>query len=157
MNARELRIGNWVYPNDENATPWEVSGALENAVFFLSREGFNISTTVDASNLEPIPLTEEWLEKFGFLSETIMRKDVYSDKQMPHHQFKIEGFDSDIILQDHINSFERNILEKGKLGQHGWYVTTDKLIGSGGLAICHYVHQLQNLYFALTGEELALS
>jgi hypothetical protein len=63
----ELRIGNWVEHDDswcyrgEDVTvfQWETSDwyALGECTLFLE-------------SIKPIPLTEEWLVKFGFIKET---------------------------------------------------------------------------------------
>ena len=74
---------------------------------------------------KPIPLTEEWLVKFGFKIEGKTWGNTNYSKDF-----------SGIWLQD-----------RGEL-----YKCT---ISNGNKHIeIRYVHQLQNLYFALTGEEL---
>jgi hypothetical protein len=74
---------------------------------------------------EPIPLTEEWLIKFGFTEE-------YRSKM--HSTFYTEN-----------------------LSYYFWYENKRQYASFKGTDIvCQYVHQLQNLYFALTGEELTL-
>ncbi len=73
---------------------------------------------------KPIPLTEQWLKDFGF---------IISD-------------DYDLIMK---NPF----YAEGD-SEYGYYLRW----GYGGRYAsenpCKYVHQLQNLYFALTGKEL---
>ena len=76
---------------------------------------------------EPIPLTEEWLVKFGFE--------------------EIDGF-----LTLDLGSFSgaRFIF---------WYGDVLNLFCKSDMMLSKqikYVHQLQNLYFALTGEELTI-
>jgi hypothetical protein len=71
--------------------------------------------------LEPVPLTEEWLIKFGFV---------------------FDGF----RYQQEINN---NLWVLVKNNVYGWYSPHIEI--SNGI---QNVHQLQNLYFALTGEEL---
>ena len=57
MKATELRIGNYIkQPNGVNT------------VFRIS-EGEDVNTFPE-EEIEPIPLSEEWLEKFGFKKET---------------------------------------------------------------------------------------
>lgn len=75
---------------------------------------------------EPIPLTEEWLERLGFED-----------------------------LPDWLNEWKKDIYwlnEVGETFQLGIGVTTPKWQRTQ----IKYVHQLQNLYFALTGEELEI-
>ena len=76
---------------------------------------------------EPTPLTEEWLLRFGF----------------DHHY--------DLGKRKFMN-IKTLTIETNSSENFPVYYTTQKII------ICYikYVHQLQNLYFALTGEELVV-
>jgi hypothetical protein len=120
MKASELRIGNWIGRRDSKGNYSE---------FTVYEETF---CDIDRMNLSPIPipLTEEWLLKFGF-------------KREPGR-----------------NSFVKPIGESSDL----WHFN-DKMYIAGSIAVnvdhctevkCEYVHTLQNLYFALTGNELTL-
>ena len=105
MKAQDLRIGNWV----------EIQGIqLSQVVGQVTR----INGKKIGRNLQPIPLTEEWLERFGF---------EYSDLNGDSGLWKIPPFQI-----------------YGKCNQFIYEYALD----------VNYVHQLQNLYFALTGEEL---
>lgn len=88
----------------------------------------------DDDSIRGIPLTEGWLLKFGF------EKDDRFDTQ-----YRIDGhrFTSLNILIT--NNFFSPILRRDS--QHEVF----ELYG------IKYVHQLQNLYFALTGEELQIT
>lgn len=71
-----------------------------------------------------------------------------------HNSYKTEGFDGDIILKDVINSVERQVAHGDVAGTHGFGVYYEF-----GDNICHIahvyeVHQLQNLFHGLCGEEL---
>jgi hypothetical protein len=78
--------------------------------------------------IKPIPLTEEWLLKLGF--ECIL--DISYSFPKPYDNLELSYYGS-------INGFKK-----------GWVI--NKLFGlSNGIK---YVHELQNLYFALTNEEL---
>ena len=80
---------------------------------------------------KPIPITEEWLVKLGFKrKEKIVNEDVY-----------IKG-SLGIFPDYHIVVY---YVDTCKDGSHTIPITLK------------YVHQLQNLYFALTGEELELN
>lgn len=83
----------------------------------------------DIEDLFGIPLTDEWLTKFGFISDEISW--YYSlDYDKEKETFKI------FELQD----------------ESGYAI-----LGVNEFSICiKYVHQLQNLYFALANEELKL-
>lgn len=111
MNASDLRIGNYV------------KGVRVGKVKTIFSTHFQVDDINSVSlgysiqdKFEPIPLTEEWLIKFGFTKNF----EEYSTKH----------------------------LKIGKrVNKKGFYY--------GGREIKH-VHQLQNLYFALTGEELTI-
>jgi len=125
MKASELRIGNWVYwPTDEEGQEAQVDGVAMhlNTVFFKDRF---MGITLDA--VKPIPLTEEWLKRFGFV--------------------RAANFDNGYRLTSNSFCIEFEVSEKGEI--LGSFL---ELIGID----IQYVHQLQNLYFALTGSELEL-
>lgn len=114
MKVNELRVGNYVMHPD-NKSYFGVSGALIKEL--------QISQHLQ-KDLKPIPLTEEWLEKFGF--EKI--KHIHNGIYYLHRLVKISIYPNGMI----------------------------ELRGSVGWNKMQYVHQLQNLYFALTGEELEI-
>lgn len=131
MNANEFRIGNWVYQNGElteivsidrgSKTLYRINDILINKVTLLSK---NTNKIV----FEPVPITEEWLLKFGFerIGDTTYFEKTYS----------IEGYDYGFTINFNINGCNQNESE--------YSVGIDML----------YVHQLQNRYFSFTGEEL---
>ena len=119
MKATELRIGNWVKWNyeersDGNAYPVEF--------------GYELDDIKNNPNIvKPIPLTEEWLVKFGF-----EYKDGYLTLELGY----FSGSNFIYWIGDVLNLFCKS----------GMMLTNN----------IKYVHQLQNLYFALTGEELKI-
>ena len=122
MKAEELRIGNYV--NEKHY-------GLRRVVCIDNREGYdNVYRDAygDATGgfIRPIPLTEEWLLKFGLLN-----LNDYS-------------FDGGCLYIDLLNKC---------IGVAGEEAVTCGMIY---YAKCEYVHQLQNLYFALTGKELEI-
>ena len=82
----------------------------------------------DYSRIEPIPLTEEWLKKLGFKLVFAGQGDgyIYEYGELCK-TLTIHSRDRNKFLYSTFNSCEKHI---------------------------QYVHQLQNLYFALTNEEL---
>jgi hypothetical protein len=120
MKVSELRIGNYV----------EAEGKI-GTVTTLAEDTISISVDGYASvphDVDPIPLTEEWLLKLGFGMES-------------------PGFYS--YGEEAMADYCYNMDEKTF---HEYYPTSDM----NCIAKCEYVHQLQNLYFALTGEELTI-
>jgi len=116
MKAQELRLGNIISRmHDINEPVIEIVDMF--TIDWINRNPNN-------ETYKPIPLTEEWLLKFGFE-------------------------------------------KKGKRISKGWFYLWDE----NGIVVfalaemqdytgCYlkikYVHQLQNLYYALTGEELCI-
>jgi hypothetical protein len=103
----------------------------------LLRRGFfeNVVTIsknkVNGSNItefKPIELTPEILEKCGFIKQE-------------------NGWYKFNILEDYINLYFERLTK------------TELSISGLGIKMPHiqYLHQLQNLYFALTGEELEIN
>lgn len=100
----------------------------------LTKNRFKLSVfTLGCSEIEPILLTEEWLVRFGFVFEKSgwfvkKRGSKKTNNLKMFHLFKMKN----------INEYNT----KGGI--------TSKYLN------IKQVHQLQNLYFALTGEELQL-
>ena len=84
-----------------------------------------------ANDYNPIQLTEEWLYSLGFVD--------YKCKD------DVEAYISDIFI--YVNNCQIRLLE---CGENTFLLNEDRK----GLL---YVHQLQNLYFALTGNELTIT
>jgi len=127
IDARELRIGNFVkLEGIALGEKFEVKSIEAMEVMVENRIGRFKDQRPE--NLEPIPLTEEWLVKFGF--------DFYKDNNSWQLDTEL-GF----------SIWGR--IETGLTIQ----TDSDEQIGNEML----FIHQLQNLYFALTGTELTLS
>jgi hypothetical protein len=98
-------------------------------------------TDVDIKTIEPIPLTPEWLERYGYIE----MEYVYSDGSKTN-AFVGKG-------RRYIIRYFKHIAETPYYGvEHSPYPQSHNCI-PGEL---RYVHQLQNLYYALTGEELTI-
>ena len=121
MKANELRIGNWV----EEAHSGEF-GQVDMVVLSIIERMSNHS-------YKPIPLTEEWLQRFGF-----KKKNFDSN-----YWFEKRAGDFDLITNDIGDS------AFSKKFDHVFIIETIR-------PRIKHVHSLQNLYFALTGEELTI-
>ncbi len=133
MKANELRIGNFI-----NHIDFERLGIPHKEVFHLNNAVNEAIINYCSSELyQPIPLTEEWLYKFGF--QNIDKGDndyiTYTD---PNHDYYLQ-----------IDVRRKN----GKYSILDNSLYFDDLRNFSMVDIM-YVHQLQNLYFALTEEEL---
>lgn len=126
MKATELRIGNWIHHkySEPNFIVSVINTFNENTV-----------NGIELEDCEPIPLTEEWLLKFGF---EIIINNEYNCKMY------VKYFDgTDYIGVD---------AEDFSLGTY-----LNNKIAHAPRPTFMSVHQLQNLYFALTNEELCIN
>ena len=124
IQAKELRIGNLVNYSDSNSI-FKVIGISE---FGIDCEDEIETTYMEFDNFNPIPLTEDWLLKFGFEKGIdkvyyIKSKFIYIKvfEKIGHVLLCRDKYDEHIKISDNIE----------------------------------YVHQLQNLYFAITNKELS--
>ena len=109
MKASELRIGNLVMDGKDIE---QVNARMIDML---------VKTEAD---FDSIPLTEEWLLKFGFQKS---------------------------MSWTYVVELNGNLKLVYYLGEKGWSIGFKSYSDFSNL---EYVHQLQNLYFALTGEEL---
>ena len=130
MDLKELRIGNYV--NYYLEPP-----ISENELVKLTLYDF-INIDFGWRNYNPIRLTEEWLIKFGF--ELVHKGNKHYQIQNP------KGYK---------DSHKIHIFKT--IGDN-WHLAFSDTINGDYTPACHfkYVHQLQNLYFALTGKELTI-
>lgn len=136
MNKTEIRIGNIIKSNsitiDIDNKSFTVTGITEGSVWgkykYLNmhdQEDVN-EVPVYYKHLSGMPLTEEWLIKFGF--EKIKERDgSYYNHSIDYH-------------------YNNGALSVGCDNENGYEIPIK----------IEYVHQLQNLFFALTGKELSI-
>ncbi len=130
MKSQEFRIGNTVYVY--------TGGNHAEHIHSLEPQDFKaLQAMIDAEECKPIPLTEEWLLKFGFERKENNFTDFVYIKQLDKEAFICLEDDFSFCFFDTVVSYDK-----------GEYPAFD--------FIPKYVHQLQNLYFALTGEELEI-
>ena len=124
IKPQELRIGNYVFDIDGDVL--QVGEILDIGVKF---KGTSLSSRYEKIN--PIPLTEEILLKFGF--EKREHKSFFKGKELIYFTFTSNKYG--FLIWNTI--------------QNQWWV-----LGKISISQPIYVHQLQNLYFALTNTEL---
>ena len=129
VNPKELRIGNLVQLyrrpvdiNKSNHIVTEIFIGLDSCYYIIIEDGFKVNIN---KGIEPIPLTSEWLVKFGFNNN---QYGINLDAGM----FYLDWKGSYLVLAD----ADRTVRMK--------------------MEDIKYVHQLQNLYFALTQKELKI-
>lgn len=132
MKANELRIGNLVYCKtndvDTGARKIEVRDVTYHVIYAMLNDNWAY---------EPIPLTEEWLLRFGFEKHKV--KNYYS-KRCGEYEMQVS-----------MNIFSGS-LEKDS----SWFVSIKIDYGNQPLTLVRqYIHQLQNIYFELSETELA--
>ena len=139
IDPKELRIGNLVYYKYLRSAPDErvygeavISGIHENGFQFKKITG-NHSLVMDLKDFDPIPITPEWLERLGFdLDEDDGGRSVQVGNNCSIYHYPDYGFCI------HYEFTAPNFHEFNQ-----WHQPTS-------------VHQLQNLFFCLCGEELKI-
>lgn len=121
MKASELRIGNFIFLDEVKVVEvWGIE-PNHNNIWVNKNKGASVIAE-NLKYLKPIPLTEEWLFKLGFIynneDEAYINRLLWLEKQG-----------------------DKFGVWKGEYGNNHLRTIT-------------YVHQLQNLYHALTGGEL---
>jgi hypothetical protein len=117
MKATELRIGNLV--QDRHS---EECGMIDSVVL-------GIIDTMENHSYEPIPLTEEWLKRFGFE----IKKGAWGTSAETcfwFYKWRVR-----YVLYQNGNVWSINPID-------------------GDRVDFKYIHTVQNHYFSLTGEEL---
>jgi|TARA_R100000501_G_C2608316_1_gene103522 hypothetical protein len=141
IKASELRIGNYVDMIDRSQEIHLPVGIVKKigqiglfGVHLYEPKNFAEQTVPEGTPINEvtgIPLTEEWLIKFGFAIDLTKTEPSYKKWMM--------GYRCYIVDDKQGTRFEFWIEDR--------YCLVD----------IKYVHTLQNLYFALTGEELTIN
>lgn len=127
LDVKDLRIENLV--NDEETTHTVVGIDQWHVYSYWQKDKEKeMLYKTPMNQIKPIPLTEEWLLKFGFVEEKIIRNRKIFRLEEKHFRVEITAFGYVV------------------------YYTIDKFLIYYG----EHIHQLQNLYFALTSEELQI-
>lgn len=134
ISANELRIGNCV--------------AIEHCRYgepYLTIESIGLESVnfdfraYSVGEIKPIPITEEWLVKFGFENR---RGSFLIDIENEMDKWDYKTY---LELEEAIDEWYCSLqyVDDGCKTNH-----------SSPMPNLKYVHQLQNLYYALTGKEL---
>ena len=124
MKASELRLGNWVQTKKYQTKVIVKHIYSEHMIGCgdLNDDYDEFDPMIE--DIEPIPLTEEWLVKFGF-----------EYKEMYYQSKYLVALNDCFIIAERVTGL--------------FYVDAPN-------NELKHVHQLQNLYFALTGKELTI-
>lgn len=118
IKSTELRIGNFLYYKNTNDL---ATVELIHKKHYDCRDEFGNFTP--NGSYEPIPLTKEWFNKFGYYNEN-----------RPDH-------------------FEK---DEYTIDAHPFWICNEMFIDDKNGVRIKYVHQLQNLFFALKQRELTI-
>lgn len=132
MKANELRIGNLVRRRKKVLKV----GIIQHDKILVS--GYSWCKYFKCEDLYPIQITEEWLLKLGFecIADAGDQKRFALKNRKPNYYYGVELDHEEICLNKQSLFGCETIIHNEIFFQ--------------------YVHQLQNLYFALTGEELTI-
>ena len=136
MGTNELRVGNFVFDDDNEIVKVEKIHSKRYQQWNEEDDDSAVEFTKESdlenlyySKVNPIPVTEEWLLKFGFLRGVdavyyIKSKHMYLKifEKIGHVLGSVDKYSNCFKISDDIK----------------------------------YIHQLQNLYFALTNQELEI-
>lgn len=128
MIPNELRYENWVKYNNEY---WQIN-AVDGSSDEVDLYNYDHASDVDIDEIEPIPIDRIMLAKLGF---TKVPKSHRSDYDWIYEYKKAKS-----IIELSIGGYKKEL----------------HLFLWSGDCLKHIknVHELQNLYFALTGEEM---
>lgn len=141
IKAKELRIGNYIFDDDGIISKIIGFKPFDHSIRCDEDEGCNILIDIypqdgsirsgyesDLCYAKGIPLTEEWLIRFGFTKHF----DEYEQETF----FNLHGIMNLLSYNNGTYSFDFG--------------------ASSTTCLIHNVHQIQNLIFILTGKELTL-
>ncbi len=121
LSANELRIGNYVWEDYSGEMIVSMLNDVDGSISLRKNKTLPFGL-YGIKDIEPIPLTEQWLKDLGFHKN--------NDRWHKSYPFYIKWCD---------------------WTPEGWWALRDVDIP---IRLVEHVHQLQNLYFALTGKEL---
>lgn len=130
IKANEIRVGNWL--NDPRQYNPKFFPKTENGYFKATARDIQY-----AEEFDPIPLTEEILLKCGFKKT----EEYYASYEENIDVYTIGFFNIAFIDNEY------------KL----WICIEEDTFYSFSWTKIQYIHQLQNLYFALIGKELEIN
>ncbi|WP_346985282.1 hypothetical protein [Chryseobacterium sp. POE27] len=120
MNVADLKIKNLVEYKNQIYNITEIFQDNNEKDYFVKIENEIHSFSVPANSIKPIQITEEWLEKFGFLRTYI------SDQRIRYER-------PEAFIKYDIDLSSRKIVDGLKI--------------YGNSIRCKYIHEFQNIFF----------
>ena len=136
MEIRELRLGNYVLYNgmicvvSSIIEPTPTKDRFNNKYVISLWNNGSFNATID--EIEPIVITEEILLKFGFEDQEFSDEDGNKIYMLHHKKFYLTSDESCMFSEVFLPIYSNDCVS------------------------VKYVHQLQNLFYSLTGEELTV-
>ena len=128
MKITEIRIGNYIRHNIDDDETGKFCEPNEDKITDDDMFAF-LSMYEQIEKAEPIPLTEEWLMRFGFFKEVTSIKDNSFAWMLEYNRRMFIFYHPEMMVKCYGHFIDAKI---------------------------KFVHQLQNLFFALTKEELEI-
>ena len=130
IKAQDLRIGNWLYDNEVGFKD-----------HFKVKSGDIVDIeTYGMQTYTPVQLTPEILEKMGFKKIQYLINKIAYEGYMNKYFIFHKAHNGNVLLDFNTRQAISAYCDVDKTQTH-----------------LKYVHQLQNLYFALTGNELEIN
>ncbi len=143
MQVNELRVGNWISIENAGFYEW---GWKDYGNYIKSKgDGYNLEhlgvSEIISDKIQPIPLTPEILEKAGFKQYgSGIKREIWK-----------YGFP--VIRETRLDLYKKTF-SNGETT--GFYSLAMVSLVRGDPDRLEHLHQLQNLFFALTGTELEI-
>lgn len=140
MQSKDLRIGNYIQNiNSKKIERVASINDLGHVKFRETESGMKVVVFANINEYEYISINEEWLFNFGF---------EFKDLVMSQTKW---------LVKEQKNQWRKEF-RIGKYTHSKHWSFTMECVSPPTLSLIdlNYVHELQNLYFALTGEELEL-
>lgn len=154
IKPNEIRTGNFFeYLIEEDTKTWEPTKLDWQDIKWCEEENDDFNQAH-----RPIPITEEWLLTFGFTFDNSKSFSEYFNKSFGNIKSYVIGI-SNVWFCSH---FDWMCHKEEIISKRGWCVgrrSTNQRYDGWNYdysAEVEYVHQLQNLFFAITGYELVL-
>lgn len=148
MKVEELRVGNLIYDlTDSVARVDSVSNLFDGPM--IEAHSSQMLAYREPDCYKPIPLTNKWLKELGF---------VYFNYKMGPYGIKHSGYQIRYKADSPYSCVR--LLQLTYVKEESMYYAGKKAFNikskTAYISCVKYVHQLQNLYFALTGNELTI-
>ena len=151
MEVKELRIGS-IVTHDDYSDEYFIVKSIDKTTeggYIISTIGGKNGTWINSLELVgPIQITKEWLLKFGFEE----KNDCFMEKNVP-----IKSGNTIFTLTHNYYDINHNYEDEIHCSlEVGEWTHNSEPESIFSIPYIKHVHQLQNLYFALTGEELTI-